>query len=129
MAWINSSGGSATGSPKKDSWLSPERLRVAQEPGRSERLGPEDKRAGFVQHNAIQKKIKYLSLMSHKGRGATRQVNVRFSPDDVSELRRCQELLGGLSQADTFRQLILFFLNKLPTLMKRSEPEKSGGKV
>lgn len=62
--------------------------------------------------------------MSKRGRGAKRQLNVRFTEEDMSLLSKCQELLGGLSQADALRQIMLIFLGKLPHLTPHREKDK-----
>ena len=63
--------------------------------------------------------------MARKGKNATMQVNVRFSYEDIQNLKQCQQLLGGLSQSDTLRQLMLMFLGKIPAFPK---PSKVKGK-
>jgi len=62
--------------------------------------------------------------MARKGKGALNQVNVRFSEEDIRNLERCQQLLGGLSQADALRQLMLMFLGKIPTFPQQHEIKK-----
>lgn len=66
-----------------------------------------------------------LVPMAKRGRGAKRQLNVRFTDDDMALLLKCQELLGGLSQADALRQMMLIFLGKLPHLSPLREKFKS----
>ena len=68
-------------------------------------------------HSAIQYSV---SVKRRTGKGgketADFQINVRFTEEDVKHLETCQKMLGGLSQADTLRQLILMFLGRTETL-------------
>jgi hypothetical protein len=56
--------------------------------------------------------------MSQKGKNAHYQLNVRMSMGDLEGLRKCQAKLGGLSQSDAIRILILLFLGKVPRIDK-----------
>lgn len=68
--------------------------------------------------------------MSRKGKNAHYQLNVRLSSDDLEGLKKCQAILGGLSQSDVVRILILLFLGKIPRIdqwQKRTRGDKRIG--
>lgn len=68
--------------------------------------------------------------MAQKGKNAHYQLNVRMSKDDFERLKECQAILGGLSQSDAIRILILLFLGKVPRIdqwRKRTTTRKRVG--
>jgi hypothetical protein len=61
--------------------------------------------------------------MARKGIKANRQVNIRFREVDLKNLEKCQQLLGGVSQADALRQLVLMYLRKMPAFPTGKSPK------
>lgn len=57
--------------------------------------------------------------MAQKGKKAAFQLNVRLTREELDLLQECQKKLGGLSQSDTIRMMLLLFLGKIPNLQKR----------
>lgn len=64
--------------------------------------------------------------MAQKGRKANRQVNIRFIDKDLKNLEKCQTLLGGISQSDAIRQLILMYLGKIPPFPTSFKKDRNG---
>ncbi len=60
----------------------------------------------------------YIAKMV-KGKKAAFQLNVRLTREELDLLQECQKKLGGLSQSDTIRMMLLLFLGKIPNLQKR----------
>lgn len=52
--------------------------------------------------------------MAGKGRKQVKKTTVRFDEEDIRDLDRCQQIVGGLSHSDTLRILMRLFLNKIP---------------
>ena len=64
--------------------------------------------------------------MAQKGKGASFQLNIRMTAEEMESLKESQKILGGLSQSDTIRLLIRMFLGKIPVLKKRSGFKSQG---
>lgn len=59
-----------------------------------------------------------------RGKDKTRQVNVRFTDEDLKNLAECQKLMGGVSQSDAIRLLMLMYLGETPAFPERFKRKK-----
>ena len=64
-----------------------------------------------------------MLCMAPKGMKANRQLNIRIRDEDLKNLEKIQKLLGGVSQADVIRQLILMYLGKIPPFPRTHKEE------
>jgi len=62
--------------------------------------------------------------MTKQSKRGGQQVNVRFTQDDLRHLHRCQQLMGGVSQSDAIRLLMLMYLGKTPAFPNRFKRKK-----